>query len=407
MTKKLLDKMGYNVMHDTLGDLTTGYQLERAIYFCSSLGLKYIRPALRIMDDEFANGHADTIRTTLTKMMVNAGLTPIWGPVPAGLQNHLKDSNYNTMMEKVVTIYGEIMDDFISNGISPNDFIFEGWNEADGYFAMNDGSGQTDTNVINNYLLFNKRINEECHKRNVRFMDLDSVEYPNSPNLSTVMGCYNTMMSSYSSKPDFISFHPYCERLKDDKRLPEQLLINNNFNFNNWSNLKGLPIAVSEYGYPTEDWGNPFSGNYPYQYAKDMFVRQTIILDYLNTDPIIVYSANTNHDPSEASKDDCWGTYQYHKDTSSITLSTLGRYEYYWLTSMKGYHLNGMITPTDLSSINNANINFVNFAFEYENDKEHKKLFYWNPFGNNTTSINWNNNNYKLTFNQHVQCIEN
>ena len=137
-----------------------------------------------------------------------------------------------------------------------------------------------------------------------------------------------------------------------------------------------------------------------------MLIRQIIIQDYLNVDPIIIYSANTNADPSVADKDDCWGTYQYHKDTNEITLSTLGNFEYYWIKSMQGYHLNGMVTSTRNYTLTNENVNYTNFAFEYENNEGHKKLFYWNPFGYNTSLLNWNGNSYSLTFSQHVKSIE-
>lgn len=406
MTKKLNDKIGFNVMHDSWNNSYQEHNVERAVDLSKSIGAKYIRPALRIMDDEFENGYADDNRTPMTKMFIEAGLIPIWGPVPAGLQNKLKDSNFDTLMEKVVTIYGEIMDKFIDAGISPDDFIFEAWNEADGGFAMNDGSSQTDADVINKYLEFNKRINDECHKRGVRFMDLDSVQYPKASNLSLVMDLYNQKMASYSSKPEWVSFHPYCERDKSDNNIPEKLMVDNNMNLTSWNNLSGIPIAASEFGYPTEDWGDPFSGQYPYQYSKDMFVRQVIVMDYLNVDPIIIYSANTNPDQSDAGKDECWGTFQYYKDTDEITMSTLGSYEYYWINSMRGYHLNGMVTPTKNFTLTDDNVNYTNFAFEYENDNGSKKLFYWNPFGNNTTSLNWNGQTYNLNFTQHVNMVE-
>lgn len=237
-------------------------------------------------------------------------------------------------------------------------------------------------------------------------MDLDSVCYPKAPELQTVMNLYNQKMASYSSKPDWVSYHPYCERKRDDNTIPEKLLVDNNMNLTSWSNLGGIPIAVSEFGYPTEDWGNPFSGQYPYQYSKDMFVRQVIVMDYLNVDPIVIYSANVNPDPSDAGKDECWGVFQYHKDSDAITLSTLGSFEYSWIKSMQGYHLNGMITPSNNFTLTNQNVNYTNFAFEYENDTGHKKLFYWNPFGKSTTSLSWNNKNYNLTFTQHVKVIE-
>lgn len=407
MTKKLLDKLGYNLMHSDY----TGTQpwnedrFGRGVEFCVKTGVKYLRPAFRLLEDEFDGAHNDW-RIAWCKQIIAKGITPIWGPVPAGLQGHLKDSNYNELLEKAVSAYQIIMDDFIAAGISPNDFIFEGWNEADGMFAMKDGSAQTDPEVINNYLEFNMRICEECHKRGIRFMDFDSIVYPGAPEIQSVINQYNQKMAEYSTKPDWISFHPYCERGRNDNNIPEKLLVNNNMNLSQWNNLADIPLAVTEFGYPTEDWGEPFSGKYPYQYSKDMLIRQIIIQDYLNVDPIIIYSANTNADPSVADKDGCWGTYQYHKDTNEITLSTLGNFEYYWIKSMQGYHLNGMVTSTRNYTLTNENVNYTNFAFEYENNEGHKKLFYWNPFGYNTSLLNWNGNSYSLTFSQHVKSIE-
>lgn len=165
-------------------------------------------------------------------------------------------------------------------------------------------------------------------------------------------------------------------------------------------------MAISEFGYPSEDWGHPFSGSWAFQYSRDTMIRQIIIQDYLGVDPIIIYSGNTNPDPVDADMDDCWGAYQYHTSDGSITMSKLGAAELKFLQSMKGYHLNGMVTPSHNFTLTNENIPYTNFAFEYENDEGHKKLFYWNPFGNNTTSISWNGQNYNLTFTQHVKVIE-
>lgn len=408
MTKNLTDKLGFNGFHND-GITTLWWKkngCDKALDFCVKSGVKYFRPAFRLLDDEWA-GTPNNWRVEPFKEIINVGITPILNLLPAALQGHLKDDNADELVGKAVSCYATVLDEFIDGGLNPEDIIIEAWNEADGIFSMNDGSSQTDINVINRYLTFNMKMNEECHKRGFRFMDLDSVCYPKAPELQTVMNQYNQKMASYSSKPDWVSYHPYCERKRDDNNIPEKLLVNNNMNLSNWDNLSDLPIAVSEFGYPTEDWGNPFSGQYPYQYSKDMFVRQVIIMDYLNVDPIVIYSANVNPDPSDAGKDECWGTFQYHKDSDTITLSTLGSFEYYWIKNMQGYHLNGMVTPSNNFALTNENVNYTNFAFEYINDETgHKKLFYWNPMGYNTSSLNWNNQTYNLTFTQHVKSIE-
>lgn len=405
MTKNLTDKLGFNCFHN-LGDPWDTNNLERALDFTIQAGAKYLRPAFALQQGEF-DGGINGWRIQPFKEIISKGVVPILNLYPQQLKGHLKDSNIDAMLTQAVSAYSKVLDGFLSAGISPNEFIIEAWNEADGGFAMTDGSAQTDISVIDKYLTFNMQMCEECHKRGIKFMDLDSIRFPKDTSLSLVMQQYNQKMANYSSKPEWVSFHPYCERGTWEREVPEQLLIQDNMNLTSWSNLSGIPLAVSEYGYPTVEWGHPFSGVYPTQYARDMMIRQTIILDYLNVDPIVIYSANTNADSKTAGSDDCWGTYQYHADTNKIDMTELGKVVLSFCQSMKGYHINGMVTPNDISSLSSTASQFVNYAFEYENDEGQKKLFYWNPLGNNTSNLNWNNQNYNLTFNQHVKVIEN
>ena len=89
MTKKLLDKLGYNLMHSDY----TGTQpwnedrFGRGVEFCVKTGVKYLRPAFRLLEDEFDGAHNDW-RIAWCKQIIAKGITPIWGPVPAGLQGH-------------------------------------------------------------------------------------------------------------------------------------------------------------------------------------------------------------------------------------------------------------------------------------------------------------------------------
>lgn len=403
MSKKLLDKIGFNCFHN-LGDAWNTNNLERALDFTVQAGGKYLRPAFALQQGEFDGGTNDW-RIQPFKKIIAKGIVPILNLYPQQLKGHLKDDNIDSLVEQAVSAYSRVLDGLLSAGISPNDFIIEAWNEADGGFAMSMQESQTDTSVIDKYLTFNMRMCEECHKRGIKFMDLDSIRFPKDTSLSLVMQQYNQKMANYSSKPEWVSFHPYCERGAWEREVPEQLLVQDNMNLTSWNNLAEIPLAVSEYGYPSVEWGHPFSGVYPTQYARDMMIRQTIILDYLNIDPIVVYSANTNPDPQTAGSDDCWGTYQYHADTNEIDMTELGKVELNFFQSMAGFHLNGIVTPSDTSSMSITNSQYSNFAFEYENDEGRKKLFYWNPFGANTASLNWNGQDRNLTFNQHVKVI--
>lgn len=401
MTKKLLDKMGINVFHNNTTSPWVMTQVERALNFAQMAGMKYIRPAFNLQTDEF-NGTDNPWRLTTYHTIQNLGMTGIIGAYPQQIKNHLLDDNADELVDQAVNAYAHIMDRFLDDGIT--DFIVEAWNETDGKFATSDQQqAQTNDTIIDRYLTFNMKLFEECKKRGVKFMDLCSIEYPQAPDLQHVLDCYNTKLNSYSSLPDWVSFHPYCERYNDNF-IPELYLLG--FDRSKWSNINQIPMAISEFGYPSEDWGHPFSGSWAFQYSRDTMIRQIIIQDYLGVDPIIIYSGNTNPDPVDADMDDCWGAYQYHKSDGSITMSKLGAAELKFLQSMKGYHLNGMVTPSHNFTLTNENIPYTDFAFEYDNDNGHKKLFYWNPFGNNTTSLNWNNQTYNLHFTQHVKVIE-
>lgn len=408
MTKNLLDKIGFNCFHD-LGDPWNKQNLERALDFTVQAGAKYFRPAFALQPEEYNNANADwsthdwgTWRVAPFKLIISKGVTPVLNLYPQQIKNHLANSNADDLVNQAVTAYAKCIDVLLNNGISPSDFIIEAWNEADGKFAMSDDSAQTNTTVIDKYLTFNMKMNEECHKRGVRFMDLDSVTYPRDPNLQTVMNQYNQKMASYSSKPDWISFHPYCERVRGDNTIPEYLMTT--FNLVDWDNLSEIPLAVSEFGYPSVEWGSPFSGKYPFQYARDMMIRQIIILDYLGVDPIIIYSANTNADEATANSDDCWGAYQYFAKDGSIKMTDLAKVELEFLQSMKGYHINPQ--PVRMPD-GQYDLGYTDYAFEYINDETgHKKLFYWNPFGAVNEKVEWNGQNYDLTFNQHVKMIE-
>lgn len=398
MTKNLLDKMGINVFHNNTTSPWVRSQVERAVRYANMAGMKYIRPAYNLQTDEF-NGTYNNWREEPYKMFVQHGLTPIVGAYPQQIKNHLLDDNADSLVDQAVTAYANIMDGLIKVGVT--DFIVEAWNETDGKFAVDQQTtAQTNDTIIDRYLTFNMKLFEECKKRRIRFMDLCSIQYPKASDLKHVMDCYNAKLNSYSSLPDWVSFHPYCER-NSDNFIPE--LYMNTFSTSDWNNISKIPLAISEFGYPSEDWGHPFSGRYPYQYSRDMMIRQIIIHDFLGVDPIIIYSGNTNPDPTDADTDDCWGAYQYTKSDGTIRLSKLGSSTLSFLQSMKGYHINPQPVrmPTGTSEIA-----YTDFAFEYDNDNGHKKLFYWNPFGHKTETVNWNGQSYNLTFNQHVKVIE-
>lgn len=403
MTKKLMDKMGINVFHDDYSgkNVWNVGQVDRALNFAKMAGMKYIRPAFNLQTDEF-NGADNPWRLSTYHKIQDAGLIGIEGAFPQQIKNHLLDSNADDLIDQAIRAYAHIMDRFINDGITS--FCIEGWNEADGVFADSDQSqAQTNDTVIDKYLTFNMKLCEEAHKRNIKFMDLCSIQYLKAPDLKHVMDCYNTKLSSYSSQPDWVSFHPYCEK-DNANNIPEKYLNTLQAGQTGWSNIAALPMAVSEFGFPSEDWGDPFSGSWPAQYARDVMIRQIIIMDYIGIDPIVVYSGNTNPDPSDAGKDDCWGTYQYSKSDGSIRLSKLGAVELEFFQSMIGYHLsNAVLLPNGYSD---QDYEYSNYAFEYTNDEGHKKLFYWNPFGYNTSSLNWNGNSYNLTFTQHVKEID-
>lgn len=399
MTKNLTDKLGFNCFHN-LSDPWDTNNLERALDFTVQAGAKYFRPAFALQQNEYDGGNNDW-RIQPFKNIIAKGVTPVLNLYPQQLKGHLSDSNASDLVNKAVSAYSNVLDRLINSGISPNDFIIEAWNEADGGFSGDSNKAQNDIDFIDKYLTFNMKMNDECHKRGIRFMDLDSVCYPHAPELQTVMQQYNQKMASYSSKPDWISFHPYCERGRGDNTIPEYLMTT--LNLSDWDNLSGIPLAVSEFGYPSMEWGHPFSGKYPIQYSRDMMIRQIIIQDFLGVDPIIIYSANTNADSKTADSDDCWGAYQYYADTQEIKMTELGKVVLNFCQSMKGYHINPqpIRMPTGTSEIA-----YTDFAFEYDNDNGHKKLFYWNPFGHKTETVNWNGQNYNLTFTQHVKVIE-
>lgn len=401
MPKTLCEKMGINIFHDDYSgkNVWNVGQMDRGLNFAKMAGMKYIRPAFNLQNDEF-NGTDNPWRLSTYHKIQDMGMTGIIGAYPQEISGHLTDSNASQLIDQAVAAYAHIMDRFQGDGIS--NFFVEAWNETDGKFATSDqNQAQTNDTIIDGYLTFNMKLYEECKKRGVRFMDLCSIQYPTASDLSHVLDCYNNKLTQYSGKPDWVSFHPYCER-DNENNIPEKYIAF--FDRSKWSNINSIPLGVSEFGYPSEDWGKPFSGKWPFQYSRDTMIRQIIIMDYLGVDPIIIYSGNTNPDPSDAQQDDCWGAYQYHKSDGSITLSDLGAAELKFLQSMKGYWLsNAVLVPSDHSQ---ESLAYSNYAFEYTNSNGNKKLFYWNPMGYNTSSLNWNNQTYNLTFTQHVKSIE-
>lgn len=397
-----MDKIGINVFHDDYSSTNKWNvgQVDRAINFAKAAGIKYIRPGFNLQPDEF-NGTYNSWREKPYLKMKEAGLTIIEGAYPQQVKNHLLDSNTDELIDKAVNAYAGVIDGLIKIGI--NDVILEGWNEADGKFAVDDQNrAETDDTIIDKYLTFNMKLCEVAHERNIGFMDLCSIQYLKAPDLKHVMDCYNEKLNEYSSQPDWVSFHPYCER-KNANNIPEKYLSTLQADGTSWSNIAAIPLAVSEFGYPSEDWGCPFSGSWPAQYARDVMIRQIIIMDYMGIDPIVVYSANTNPDPSTAGMDDCWGIYQYNQSDGSIRLSKLGAVELEFFQSMKGYYLsNAVLLP---STLQDQDLEYSNYAFEYSNDEGQKKLFYWNPFGLNTSVVNWGGSYYRLNFSQHVKVL--
>lgn len=141
MTKNLTDKLGFNGFHND-GVTTLWWKkngCDKALDFCVKSGVKYFRPAFRLLDDEWA-GTPNNWRVEPFKEIINAGITPILNLLPAALQGHLKDDNADELVDKAVTCYATVLDEFIDGGLNPEDIIIEAWNEADGSFSMNDGS---------------------------------------------------------------------------------------------------------------------------------------------------------------------------------------------------------------------------------------------------------------------------
>lgn len=403
MPKKLLDKMGINVFHNNTTSPWVRSQMERAVNFADMAGIKYIRPAFNLQTDEF-NGTYNNWREYYYKLFQQHNLMPIIGAYPQQLNGHLLDSNADDLVDQAVRAYAIIMDGLLKCGV--NEFIVEAWNETDGKFAADQNTAQTNDTVIDRYLTFNMKLCEETHKRGMKFMDLCSIQYAQSPTLQHVLSKYNDKLASYSQKPDWISFHPYCERYGENF-FPESHLIL--MNYSNFSNMNGIPQAVSEFGYPSEDWGSPFSGQWSSQYSRDVMLRQIMVMDYMNVDPMVIYSCNTNPDPADADSDDCWGAYQYSKSDGSIRLSKLGAVELKFFQDMKGYYqtaFNLKLADSSTSISSTHQLECANYWVEYSNDNGDKKLFYWNPFANRDGKINWQGTDYNLHFTQHVKCIE-
>lgn len=397
----LTNKIGFNCFHD---DYTgrkpwASKNLKRALDFATQCGAKYLRPAFALQNAEFnSTSDGDGMwRVAPLKEIISSGITPILNLYPQQLKDHLSDSDADELVSKAVQAYQRMIKVLLDNGISSNDFIIEAWNEADGHFAASGFSAKNDLAIINRYLEFNKRMCVWCKRNGIRFIDLDSVCYPYAPELSTVMDTYNQKMTEYEFYPDSISFHPYCERGRGDNTLPEQLLTT--YNLDSWNNLSQFKLSATEFGYPSVEWANSFSGKYPFQYARDLMIRQILILDYLKVNPIVIYSANTNADQSYGDTDDVWGAYQYDADEDAIKMTDLGRVVLRFMQTMQGYYLSDATIPDD--------IRFGNYVFEYTNDNlNRKKIYFWNPLGQSIKEINWNGNLHNLNFNQHVRTLE-
>lgn len=397
----LMDKIGINAMHNNPGARLSD-NLTRAIDFAHQAGMKWFRPGFNLQPGEF-NGTYDPWREYWYLKLQDLDMIGIVGAFPQQLVNHLLDDNADELVDKAVTAYTKIIDGLLNAGVDTDHLVVEAWNEGDGKFAVSDQSiAESNDEVITRYLTFNMKLCSVAHSRGVRFIDFCSIQYPKSPALKHVMDRYNDMLTNYATYPDRVSFHPYCERAQANV-VPETYLLS--FDTSEWNNIDQFQKAVTEFGYPSEDWGNPFSGKWPFQYARDLMIRQIIIQDYLNIDPIIVYSGNTNDDPATADKDDCWGTYQWDAKTQTVHMSDLGRAELKFFQEMQGYHLVGMVSPDNHYTITEENAAYTNYAFEYADDDGNSKLFYWCPFGNNQANITWQGTNYTLQFNQHVGVI--
>lgn len=406
MAKYLLDKLGFNSFHD-LGNPWQLANVEYTTKYCLDAGVKYIRPAFALQQGEF-DGTYNNWREQPFKYFIAQGLKVVLNLYPQEIKGHLLDDNANDLVDQAVKAYTMVIDGLLKAGISASDFIIEAWNEADGGFAAKREDAQSNPTIINRYLTFNMKMCKVCNDRGVEFWDFDSVVYPNAPEIQKVMNQYDSMVPTYTGKPDRITFHPYCERDRNDNNIPEHYLIN--FNLTNFKNLHnwGVPIAISELGYPAEEWGHPFSGKYPTHYAFSMLQRQIMIHDYMGIDPMVIYSANTNPPQDKDDGDASWGMLSY-TDDEGVHYSPLGIKMLWWLQSMKGYYQTGFNSTLDNSNMANPSVNeadYANYWCEYSNDEGHKKLFYWCPYGNNTSTINWNGQSYKLKFNQFVQCIE-
>ena len=409
MTKKLLDKLGFNSFHDGYTNLWDTSNIEYSVKYCLDAGVKYIRPAFRLLEDEF-NLQENNWRVAPFRYMIRNGLKPVLNLLPSELQDHMLDDNADELVGQAIKAYTQVIDDLLNNDIKNTDFIIEAWNEWDSNaFTMpTKGGAQTNSDIMNRCLRFNREMCQVCKQRGVEYWDLDSVEYPNAPEIQKAMSLYDDTILSYTSKPDRITFHPYCERKKNDNIIPEHYLIN--FNLDNFENLHnwGVPIAISEFGYPTVEWGKPFSGQYATEYAYSMMLRQIMIHDYMGVDPMIIYSANTNPPQDKATSDQCWGMLNFNSNNNSVEYSPLGIKMLWWLQSMKGYYQTAFHSSLDdMVDVKNSDINYAWFTAEYQDHDSHKKLFYWSPFGKQNIKYQLDGWNTTLkNANQFIKCIE-
>lgn len=412
----LTKKLGYNETHNTSDFPHDPSRVERVAHICKLYNLGYIRFAYRLIDSEVTNGVSNEPDNGYrAQQIINCqkqGLDVVMPCEPSYVYNHLLDDNADALIQQVSDAYADIFKGLVAKGVDPNHMIIEAWNEADGTgFGTTDGNvAVTNEDYIRRYQQFNQNVCQSAKAVGFKFLDIDSIYYPQYPSIQKNMNMLNDRIPNYTSKPDALSFHPYCNQKHDETRIPENLLVNNNFRLNNYENLKDIPFAVSEFGFPTVDGAKPFIGSIGTQYGRELLIREIIVLDYLNVNPIIIYSGKVNtYNVSDTNADACWGLFQQYKTNDgqySIKLSELGKYELQWLEEMQGYYLSNCLSPTDLSSLTYDNVGYKLFAFEYTNDSTNtKKLIYWCPYGDVTQTVNWNGSYHKLHATFRVRSI--
>lgn len=278
-------------------------------------------------------------------------IIPVWF-VTDGLTNKL-----NVDYQQALTDWRKLITSLVHH-YQGQGLTYEAFDEATGgghYWLNQDAKANiTDIVSMNNYFARLVATDDTASYITGDFPWLGDPSYIDTAATSIKLGMLNVGQAA--------SYHPYHQG------LPEQVLTNKDeLNLRQQFANHNLPVAATEYGYSVT--GN-FNGTYTAQQQSDYTIRQTLLMDMLGFDKMIVFTMENS--------DKGWAFQHNYYDGSKGAFNQVGLDYQRLFTELLGYTFS-MRVATDSQD---------DYLLAYTAPDKSTKLVYWTAAANHAITVN-------------------